>query len=313
MRGRFLGLLVVVGISLFGDYDLKELKILYENRSPRDGFVATDFTRSLGHGSYENGLYRKQHSCLIPTIERNYYKFCRAVHRKRGSYSVIPKKFHFIWLGSPMNELRYLIIDSWKKFHPDWEFCIWTDSSLSDFKWSDDRLRQLFEEAETWAEKADILRAVLLFQFGGVYSDLDMICLKNFNQLVDLGIHFFAGIESQPDNAYPTAISNALIGSKKGDPIIGNLLNNIIKNNDLDKNLGIHIRTATYPLSQALLDYYETDPLLKNVLILPTTYFYPHYFRYARYATEFIPFIHKETMVVHLYEGSWKIEKYAIE
>ena len=140
--------LLAICAPLFGNYDLGELKSLYEHRSPATGFLRANFITSLGQGSLEVGKIRMNSSPLVVPIKKNYLDFCEAARRnKRISPESIPKKLHFIWLGSPLTELRYLILDSWKKFHPDWEFCVWTDSSLSDFDWPDDRLRELYETA----------------------------------------------------------------------------------------------------------------------------------------------------------------------
>ena len=67
---------------------------------------------------------------------------------------------------------------------------IWTDLEVSDFSWSSPRLRSAFTFADTFAEKADILRLEILYQFGGIYSDTDVL---NFIGSESFVVHLWDG------------------------------------------------------------------------------------------------------------------------
>ena len=40
---------------------------------------------------------------------------------------LIPKIFHFIWLGSELPVVCSDFIDTWRRYHPNWIFNIWLD------------------------------------------------------------------------------------------------------------------------------------------------------------------------------------------
>ncbi|MFZ4773364.1 MAG: glycosyltransferase family 32 protein [Chlamydiia bacterium] len=289
---------------------LEKIHHLYKEPSKDEGFIVADFLTSLGKGSKSEGVKCRNSSPIVRQIEKRFSQFCRGYKlHLTTAHPSIPKKLHFIWLGSPLNERRYMVLDSWKKFHPEWEQWIWTERELENFPWPDKRLAQLFDEAQTYAEKADIWRVAILALYGGVYSDFDMICLKKFDDFIDAGVTFFVGIETSAEKGYPFSVNNALIGAIKDHKIIQEFIRVIIANGDMDKQLGPHIRTGPFALTQAICNYYIEDPALQKVLILPCTYFYPSWFSMNNMRSgrlKLSRLIKKETMVFHLYEGSWK-------
>ncbi|XP_060551809.1 uncharacterized protein LOC132713300 [Ruditapes philippinarum] len=96
----------------------------------------------------------------------------------------IPHIIHFIFISSieSKNDLPEMFkanVNSFFHFNPSWTYYFWTNISA----------RQLIATKhpsllETWdnyplvINKADALRYVLLYEFGGVYADLDMKCLR---------------------------------------------------------------------------------------------------------------------------------------
>lgn len=93
---------------------------------------------------------------------------------------MIPRIFHRIWLGPDPMPARFVHFgETWMKYHPDWTMQLWTDESLPALI-----NEQEFLQAETFAQKSDILRYELLLKFGGVYLDTDVECLKCINPLL---------------------------------------------------------------------------------------------------------------------------------
>ena len=62
---------------------------------------------------------------------------------------------------------------------------------------------------------SDILRYEILYQYGGLYVDIDFECLKNFDPLLK-GLNFFAGLS----NTGVFEINNALIAACPGHSIL---------------------------------------------------------------------------------------------
>lgn len=104
----------------------------------------------------------------------------------------IPKKIHFIWyskgkyLDNSYPKVYKKYIDNWEKYHPDYEIIIWTrkkieeddkiNSILGNYKYTFNNMRHI--------EKCDFLRYIVLYLYGGIYSDLNNMCMANITPLI---------------------------------------------------------------------------------------------------------------------------------
>lgn len=252
-------------------------------------------------------------SLIFAQIEENYYQFSKMQENKPHIDSStlplgssIPSVIHFIWLGSDLPNEAQISIDSWRKYHPGWQVKIWKDSDIEDFQWYSEKSKKNFYSAESYAEKADILRLEVLYQFGGVYSDTDVICLRSFHDLIASDLQFFAGIEV---NYVSRITKNSL---HVGTAIIGAAKDSITIQYCLDHQMGLedapdeHILNRTGPglCSRAAIE--SLLDLKEKILLLPVSYFYP--FPFERRSLSFdAAMAHKapETMAIHLWSGSW--------
>ena len=174
--------------------------------------------------------------------------FYKGVYQKNHHYQYevgipfrIPKIIHAIWLGSrpfPIESVENM--RSFCAHHPDWTFYFWTDRKRIppvrgmelryvqdfDFKF----LKEQYEEATNFGQKADILRYELLYQKGGLYIDHDMLCLRSFRGL-HMGYDFFAGIDAphEPIETLNLVACNALIGSKAHHPVIRRTIEEVLE------------------------------------------------------------------------------------
>ena len=83
----------------------------------------------------------------------------------------IPRK----WLASPAQ---------WKKHHPDWLHVVWTDRDIFDFiDLRHPKFSSVFRSFSYGIQKADAIRYFILHDFGGLYSDLDLVpkrCMEEY-------------------------------------------------------------------------------------------------------------------------------------
>lgn len=96
---------------------------------------------------------------------------------------------------------------SWREQHPEWDYRFWTD---------DDNLRlvrecypkfyQGYQKIDKGVVKSDIARVLFLHRFGGMYADMDFICLKPFDTLLEgCGDCIVVGHQLQPVQPFPNA------------------------------------------------------------------------------------------------------------
>lgn len=126
---------------------------------------------------------------------------------------VIARTIHRIWLGPhPIPAEAETYWGAFAALHPGWEFRTWTDAD--DYTWL--RNWDLFESADTWTSRSDVLRFEILARFGGIYVDTDVRPLKSFAPLMDAGA--FAGWEDARN------ICGAVMGAEAGHPAIEALI-----------------------------------------------------------------------------------------
>lgn len=98
----------------------------------------------------------------------------------------IPKIIHQSWKNNQLTPSIREMADTWLEQHPGWTYRFWTDEDNYDFvaTYYLDFLLQ-YERYPTNIQRADAVRYLILLKYGGVYADLDMICLKNIESLLE--------------------------------------------------------------------------------------------------------------------------------
>ena len=225
------------------------------------------------------------------TIKKVYNNYITSPKGK----DVIPKTIHQIWLGGEMAKQEKEACQLVKKKCDDngWEYKLWGNNgieSLGKFKNKD-----LFDRTPNFGQKADILRNVILYEYGGVYLDTDFMIVKLFDELLDLD--FFCGIcyDDWP------SMSNSIIGSKPKSKAITAM-------QTYDKEMkwhdGMAIIDSTGP-------YHTTRKVLENIdnntVVFPNSYFYPYpcFPRHRIRGDNPRDYIKPETFCVHLWAQTW--------
>ena len=97
---------------------------------------------------------------------------------------MIPKIIHYCWLSNeqiPLNLQKCM--ESWKINLPDYNFILWNFSKFAHgkSKWVDDAYAR-----KKYAFAADYIRLYALYNYGGIYLDMDVEVCKSFNPLLKL-------------------------------------------------------------------------------------------------------------------------------
>ena len=222
-----------------------------------------DFDKSMKR----NYAFSKRQSVSDPQwiLLRNLYKQFQERAKKPGKKYRIPKKIHFIWLGSPLPDRCKLCIASWKKMHPSWRIRVWTDADVESFQMTN---KHHFDDAKNWGEKSDIWRYEILYRHGGVYADTDFECVKPFD-FVHKSCDLYAG------TAYVTIplLYNGLIGSAPGHPILKLCIDTMSRSsNNNDSN---RIMDETGPQFFTRCFFRHASSHSEGLVGLPTTVLYP--------------------------------------
>lgn len=97
---------------------------------------------------------------------------------------MIPKIIHYCWLSNdPIPESLKRCMKSWRRVLPDYEFVLWNFERFpkEQSKW----VAEAFDNRK-YAFAADYIRLYALYNYGGIYLDMDVEVLKPFDDLLNL-------------------------------------------------------------------------------------------------------------------------------
>lgn len=124
---------------------------------------------------------------------------------------MIPKVIHYVWLGNkPKSKKIEKCIASWNKCCPEYEIRQWNETNF-DIN-CNSFLKEAYD-AGNYAFASDIIRLMVLFQYGGIYVDADVEMLKSFDALLDNKA--FVGFETMD-----YVNSGQALGTVKNNPLI---------------------------------------------------------------------------------------------
>ena len=129
---------------------------------------------------------------------------------------VVPAILHHILIGDIDLNKRPTWIAAQKaclQWHPNYEYKFWNDSAAEKFI-----LQEYPWFFKTWKnypytiQRADSLRYLVLYHYGGIFLDIDLHCLRSLGPL--------RRFEFVSPAAYPVGISNGFLMTSPGHPFI---------------------------------------------------------------------------------------------
>lgn len=193
----------------------------------------------------------------------------------------IPKIIHQIWLGKdPIPEMCVQWMQSWARLK-GWTYKLWTDEDIAKMTLHN---RDLFENAENYGEKTDIIRLEILKKYGGVYADVDYECLRpeifdELNKCYDFYIGFEPLEHGSIGKFNMFKVCNALMASCPEHPLVKDFIINLKANFYAYKNTSSAIeRTGPSYLTRLICAYEKSEAAsqMHRNIYLPTTFFYAY-------------------------------------
>lgn len=217
---------------------------------------------------------------------------------------MIPKVIHFIWLGKgkyPKNIAR--CIESWYFHNPEFKIMKWDENNIP----KDIYFVNYMIGKKQWAFASDCLRFWVLYHYGGIYLDTDMLVFKNLKPLIENNSLFF-GKENK------NIVSGGIIGSRSENNLIKECLNFYLELNELEKLIVIEKNKILIPeiITSVIKENFNIANInnlekFDNLVLYPTEYFYPISFIERKNVFSFIP-NNKNNYAIHLWEASWHDE-----
>ncbi|WAR31133.1 SUR1-like protein [Mya arenaria] len=196
----------------------------------------------------------------------------------------IPHMIHQIWIDPKNKKAGVTVptvfvpkIRSMMKFHSGWKYTFWTHTHGKNLiKKKYPKLLKVYNRAHEAVTKADLLRYVVIHEYGGVYVDLDVTCLRNINIVTKkyACILVPAPFEnSVMDLGWPNHICNGIILCRAHHPFFRQVLDSIASV-DIDQmhtlSFGPQFFTQVYRKYSGINDMYKIDIKINST----SPYFY---------------------------------------
>ncbi len=171
----------------------------------------------------------------------------------------VPKIIHQIWFYGdemPNQFTKNLLI--LKNYNTDFDYLLWDENKIKELCIKL-KLENIYDNLENDKEKFEFAKIIIMYQYGGLYIDLNFECLKNFEPLLG-GNTFKIG----KDNT--GKINNCVWLSTKNHIVLKNCIA-IIKNNNIQKDIqNIFLETVSnFQKNIIIFDSNIFHPIKKNI------------------------------------------------
>ena len=156
---------------------------------------------------------------------------------------MIPKIIHQTWKNKTIPEHWKEGVEKCKEKHKSYKYILWTDETMKifvkkEYPW----FYKTYNEYPHVIQRCDAFRYLVLYKYGGIYIDMDIICKKSLKPLLKYDLVLVKS------GNYDT-LTNSFIVSTKENPFIKYCIDNLIKFKDSNSFFGkhLHIMNSTGP------------------------------------------------------------------
>jgi len=199
---------------------------------------------------YSNSKIQRKQTVYIPKI----------IHQTYKSVEQLPDH----WKNTP---------DSWREKNKDWKYIFWSDTDCRKLVEKEfPSFLPIFDSYEYPIQRADAIRPILLYVYGGVYVDMDIMCKKAID---DLFYNDFEVYLLESPNF--STITNSFMASKKGARfwihVLEQMIQNIQEPSSLWMSKHLFVMNTTGP--SLLQNAYDTCQNKKDITFLPQSLLFP--------------------------------------
>lgn len=205
----------------------------------------------------------------------------------------IPKIIHYCWFGDEkIPKLLLHCIKSWKTQLPDYVFILWNEDNT---EFDCNYVKKAYDEKK-WAFVSDYIRLKVIYEYGGVYLDTDMLLLKSLDDFLEHSCFFVA--------EHKESIGVCVFGASKNNGFVKLCLNAY---NDEKK----HFIPMPKIVSDIFFEQYKVESdfseniFFKELVIYKPDYFYALPYNKLFDIHNYKIYLTNNSYGVHLWFGSW--------
>lgn len=181
-----------------------------------------------------------------------------------------PKIIHQTYRDNNLPDNFKKSSQEWQRLNKDWIYKLWTDAMIDDYiNTKHPQYKKMFDNFPYKIQKIDTIRYFILFDFGGVYSDLDIVPLKSLDEydFGDSDLYLMKSINT------PCLYTNSFMISKPNVSLWTQLIDAIEKNDLPWYAIGKHL-TVMESTGPARLTY-VANRYDRTIVVLPLIFFNP--------------------------------------
>lgn len=183
---------------------------------------------------------------------------------------MIPKRIFQTWKEKEVsNETLKSWQKSWIENNPSYEYTIWDDNDNRKFiEENFPHFLPIYDNYDVNIKRVDAVRYFYLLKHGGVYADLDFICLKPFDDVLNIDADVVFGDLGQMDTAVNIyhSIPNAIMISKENSDFF-RLVTLVLQNIGIDPKLCPEMATGPILLKFCII-FYMTKTIPEEVFVV---------------------------------------------
>lgn len=150
---------------------------------------------------------------------------------KKTQEQLIPKKIHQTWETKNITPGIQSYIDKLKNLNPDFDYKLYDKDDRETFlkEHFDDKVFQAYSRIVPGAMKTDLWRYCLLYEYGGIFSDIDLDYISPLPEVIN-GFSFVCPIDLDNDFNSPHQALNGFLCSSPGHPILKHCIDLVVSN-----------------------------------------------------------------------------------
>ena len=188
--------------------------------------------------------------------------------------TIVPRNIFQTWKPKEIsNPILKAWQASWKLHNPTYTYELWDDNDNRQFvvEHFPDFL-QVYDSYDKMIKRADAIRYLYLYKFGGVYADLDFECIRSFepilqfldNQNIDICLGTIDTSKAASKNYDAHSVPNAIMISKRGAHFWSFVIGAMIKQRVF--NLPPELQTGPVFLNMCISAYAGVRPQIPAVI-----------------------------------------------
>jgi mannosyltransferase OCH1-like enzyme len=123
------------------------------------------------------------------------------------------------------------LAESWKR--SNWEYRFYDDDQAANFisLHFPKEVKEAYDALIPGAFKADLFRYCVLFIYGGVYADVDVLLETNLDHALDRDVGFFVPLDSPgEESGHQICLWNGFMASAPGHPFLAAAIETVVNN-----------------------------------------------------------------------------------